>query len=47
MAQLGAPGLSKLVASPRLSSPWLWDLGETRQLVYALEFDRPSPNLRL
>lgn len=43
MAQLGAPGLSKLVATPRLSAPWLWDLGETRQLVYALEFERPQP----
>jgi hypothetical protein len=43
MAQLASPGLAKLVENPRLSSPWLWDLGETKQLVYALEFDRPTP----
>lgn len=43
MAQLASPGLAKLVENPRLSSPWLWNLGETQQLVYALEFDRPQP----
>lgn len=42
LAWLEAPGLSGLVASPRVVEPWLWDLGEVRQLVYALTFRRPA-----
>jgi hypothetical protein len=41
LAWLSAPGLSRLVAEPRVSSPWLWDLGDVRQLVYALTFHHP------
>jgi hypothetical protein len=39
---LEAPGLRSMVASPRVVEPWLWDLGEVRQLVYALTFRRPA-----
>jgi hypothetical protein len=39
---LRAPGLSRLVSSPRLTEPWLWDLGEVRQLVYGLVFQRAN-----
>jgi hypothetical protein len=38
---LAAPGLSRLVAGPQVSQPWLWDLGDVRQLVYALTFRHP------
>lgn len=41
-AWLEAPGLRSLVASPRVVEPWLWDLGEVRQLVYGLTFRHPS-----
>ncbi len=40
VAWLGAPGLAPLVRAPRLTDPWLWDLGEVRQLVYGLIFQR-------
>jgi hypothetical protein len=39
---LGAPGLLPLVREPRLTDPWLWDLGEVRQLVYGLIFRRAN-----
>jgi hypothetical protein len=38
----GAPGLRGAVASANLTEPWLWDLGEVRQLVYGLTFSRPA-----
>jgi hypothetical protein len=38
--QLGAPGLGSLFSSPRLTSPWLWDIETDHQLVYGLAFDR-------
>jgi hypothetical protein len=38
---LAAPGLSRLVAQPQVTRPWLWDLGDARQLVYALTFRHP------
>lgn len=41
LAWLSAPGLAKLVADPRVSAPWLWDLGDVRQLVYAVTFHHP------
>jgi hypothetical protein len=41
-AWLAAPGLLRLVAEPRVSPPWLWDLGDVRQLVYALTFRHPA-----
>jgi hypothetical protein len=43
LEQLSSPGLATLVEAPRLSAPWLWDLGRSRQLVYAIEVDRPQP----
>ena len=42
LAWFGAPGLRAAVASAQLTEPWLWDLGEVRQLVYGLTFRRPS-----
>jgi len=39
--QMLSPGLRSLVQSAELSQPWLWDLGDATQLVYALEFRRP------
>jgi hypothetical protein len=42
LAWLQAPGLAGLVASPRVVEPWLWDLGEVRQLVYGLTFRHPA-----
>jgi hypothetical protein len=39
---LEAPGLRGLVSAPRLVEPWLWDLGDVRQLVYALTFQHPQ-----
>ena len=42
LAWLQAPGLAGLVATPRLVEPWLWDLGEVRQLVYGLTFRHPA-----
>jgi hypothetical protein len=41
LAQLRSPGLAALVASPRLSQPWQWQLGSLLQSVYAIEFVRP------
>lgn len=41
-AFLRAPGLAHLVAEPQLTLPWLWDLGDVRQLVYAVTFRHPS-----
>jgi hypothetical protein len=32
--------LSSLVRAPQVSSPWLWDLGDKTQLVYAITFFR-------
>jgi hypothetical protein len=42
LAWLEAPGLRGLVAGARVVDPWLWDLGEVRQLVYGLTFRHPS-----
>jgi len=42
LAWLEAPGLRGLVAAPSLVEPWLWDLGDVRQLVYALTFRHPA-----
>lgn len=41
LAQLRSPGLAALVASARLSEPWVWQLGSVAQTVYAIEFERP------
>ncbi|HEX2870445.1 MAG TPA: hypothetical protein VHP33_04300 [Polyangiaceae bacterium] len=41
LAWLTAPGLRGMVSAPRLLEPWLWDLGDVRQLVYALTFRHP------
>jgi hypothetical protein len=38
--ELASPGLSSLVRAPRVSGPWLWNLGEATQLVYAIVFSR-------
>jgi hypothetical protein len=43
LALLGTPGLGSLVAEPRLTPAWLWDLGDRTQLVYGVEFLRPTP----
>lgn len=40
LAWLKAPGLAALVSGARVTEPWLWDLGEVRQLVYGLVFRR-------
>ena len=37
-----APGLAAAVAEARVLPPWLWDLGEVRQLVYGLGFRRAA-----
>jgi hypothetical protein len=42
LAQLRAPGLAALVASPVLSEPWKWQLGSVEQTVHALEFVHPA-----
>jgi hypothetical protein len=42
VAHLRSPGLAALVENPTLSEPWRWDLGDVEQLVYAIEFRRPS-----
>jgi hypothetical protein len=34
-------GLASLIDSPRLTPPWLWNLGSESQLVYGLLFRRP------
>ena len=41
LAWLEAPGLRGMVSAPNLVEPWLWDLGDVRQLVYALTFRHP------
>lgn len=41
VAWLRAPGLQALVAEPRVTLPWLWDLGDARQLVYGVTFRHP------
>lgn len=33
-------GLASLTSSPRLSTPWLWDINGATQLVYGLVFER-------
>jgi hypothetical protein len=38
LARLGT--LGRLVASPRLAGPWLWNIGAETQLVYGLTFTR-------
>jgi len=38
LARLGAFG--RLVVEPRLTDPWLWNIGAESQLVYALAFQR-------
>jgi hypothetical protein len=43
LRRLEAAGLASLVASPRLTAPWLWNIGEELQLVYGLAFRRPAP----
>jgi hypothetical protein len=37
-----APGMRGAVAAAQLTEPWLWDLGNVRQLVYGLTFSRPT-----
>jgi hypothetical protein len=37
---LASPGLAALVRAPRVTDPWLWNLGEATQLVYAIVFQR-------
>ena len=34
-------GAANLFANPRLTLPWLWDIGVSLQLVYGLAFERP------
>lgn len=46
LAWLGAPGLAHLVHSSELTLPWLWDLGDVRQLVYGVTFRHASANGR-
>jgi hypothetical protein len=41
LARLRAPGMDRLVAAPRLTSPWLWNIGAETQLVYGVTFTRP------
>jgi hypothetical protein len=41
LRRLRSPGLERLVDSPRLTKPWLWDIGAESQLVYGLMFRRP------
>jgi hypothetical protein len=40
LAQIGESGITA-PPGPRLTGPWLWDIGPTLQLVYALSFRRP------
>jgi hypothetical protein len=32
--------MASMVQEPRLTCPWLWDLGDALQLVYGLQFRR-------
>jgi hypothetical protein len=41
LEQLRAPNLAGLFARPALTTPWLWQLDDALQLVYALVFQRP------
>ena len=41
LQMLRSPALAALFETPRLTSPWLWNLGAAVQLVYGLEFKRP------
>lgn len=41
LEQLRAPSLAGLFARPALTTPWLWQLDDALQLVYALVFQRP------
>ena len=41
LMQMSSPGLRSMVAEPRLSPPWLWNLGVDAQLVYGLSFGHP------
>jgi hypothetical protein len=41
LARLGT--LGRLVAEPRLTDPWLWNIGAETQLVYGLSFTRTAP----
>jgi hypothetical protein len=41
LRRLRSPGLERLVESPRLTKPWLWNIGAESQLVYGLLFRRP------
>lgn len=41
LQQLQFPGMASMVRDPRLTAPWLWNLGDAVQLVYGLEFRRP------
>jgi hypothetical protein len=41
LRRLRSPGLERLVDSPRLTKPWLWNIGAESQLVYGLLFRRP------
>jgi hypothetical protein len=38
--ELSSPGLAALIREPRVAGPWLWDLGEARQVVYGIVFRR-------
>jgi hypothetical protein len=41
LQQLQFAGMASMVAEPRLTAPWLWNLGDAVQLVYGLLFRRP------
>jgi hypothetical protein len=41
LEQLQFPGMASMVQEPRLTPPWLWNLGDAVQLVYGLLFRRP------
>jgi hypothetical protein len=41
LEQVRAPSLAGLFARPALTTPWLWQLDDAQQLVYALVFHRP------
>ncbi|HEX3697909.1 MAG TPA: hypothetical protein VH374_21225 [Polyangia bacterium] len=41
LKQLQFPGMASMVKEPRLTAPWLWNLGDAVQLVYGLLFRRP------
>jgi hypothetical protein len=41
LEQLQFAGMASMVQGPRLTAPWLWDVGDAVQLVYGLVFRRP------